>query len=370
MNKLGFGYLRLPNADANDPNSVDFAAVCDLADRFIELGGNYFDTAYIYLKGNSEIAVRETLVKRYPREKIRIADKLPASKARSPEDCRRIFDEQLQRCGVDYFDVYLLHALNGRSYEISRKGGGFEFLKQLKESGQAKAIGFSYHDGPELLDRILTEHPEVEYVQLQINYLDWESVTVQSRRCYEVAARHGKRVIVMEPVKGGSLANLPEEAAEGLRALDEKASMASWAIRFAQSLDAVEIVLSGMNTIEQIEDNMRDVQPLNEGEKAALSKAADIVRSSTAVACTGCAYCVEGCPQRIPIPKYFALYNEYARMPKDQWKMDYVYADLRGKFAPASDCIGCGACEASCPQKLNIIESLKKVAEVFEGKKA
>lgn len=369
MSKTGFGFLRLPKQNPVDDNSVDFGAVSALVDRYIALGGCYFDTAYTYLGGNSERAIRESVVKRHPREKLRIADKLPSWLLKRPQDCQRFFNEQLERCGVDAFDVYLLHGLDAENYALCEEFGAFAFLEKLRRSGKVRKTGFSYHDSPELLDRILTAHPELDYVQLQINYLDWESVSIQSRRCYEIAVKHGKCIIVMEPVKGGTLANPPEAAKDLLASLNATASPASWAMRFAQDLPAVEIVLSGMNAMEQIEDNMQEHPPLCAEELHALEKIAGIIRSSTAVACSGCAYCVDGCPQRIPISRLFALYNEYSRSPGELWKMEYLYADLTANRGKASDCLQCGACEGSCPQKLNIIESLSNVAKIFEGEK-
>lgn len=369
MNKTGFGFLRLPKLNPEDDNSVDFEAVSTLVDRFVALGGSYFDTAYTYLGGNSERAIRECVVNRYPREKVQIADKLPSWMLKCPEDCARFFEEQLDRCGVNYFDVYLLHGLDAENYALCEKFGAFAFLEELRRNAKLRKTGFSYHDSPELLNAILDAHPELDYVQLQINYLDWESVSIQARKCYEVAVHHGKQVLVMEPVKGGSLANPPESVKELLASLNPAASPASWAIRFAQNLPAVEIVLSGMNALEQIEDNMLEHLPLSSIELHTLEKAAEIIRSNTAVACSSCAYCVEGCPQRIPIPKLFSLFNEYSCSPGELWKMEYMYADLTASRGKASDCQRCGACEAHCPQKLGIIDSLSKVAEVFEGKK-
>ena len=368
MNKTGFGFLRLPKADLSDDNSVDFEHSCVLVDRFIALGGNYFDTAYTYLGGNSERAVRECVIGRYPRAQVRIADKLPSWLLKSHADCPRIFSEQLERCGVDYFDVYLLHGLDRENYAICEQTNAFGFIQRLKEEGRVLRTGFSFHDSPELLDEILTAHPELDYVQLQINYLDWESPSIQARRCWELAVKHNKPIIVMEPVKGGSLAQPPAEAELALRTLDPNASMASWAIRFAQDLGNVEVVLSGMNTVEQIDDNLCKRPALSNDELAALSKSAEIIRSNIAVACTGCSYCVDGCPQAIPIPHLFALYNEYMRSPKELWKMEYRYRELTSGRGRAVDCISCGACEGSCPQKLDVINKIGKVREVFEGK--
>lgn len=369
MNKIGFGFLRLPNLNPSDENSVDMDAVCALTDRFLSLGGNYFDTAYTYLGGNSELAIREALVKRYPRNRFRIADKLPSWCLETSADCSRFFEEQLHRCGVEYFDVYLLHGLDAENNRRCLDCSAFSFLENLKRTGKARQIGLSYHDSPELLDEILTRHPEMDYVQLQINYLDWENPSIQSRRLYEVAVKHRKKIIVMEPIKGGNLANPPEKTQAALRALHPKDSMAAWAIRFAQSLPEVEIVLSGMNAPEQIDDNMQNRALLNREETDALLYAAEIIRSATAIACTGCGYCMDRCPRSIPIPRLFSLYNEYARYPSEQWKMEYLYADLTRGRGRAADCAECGACEAICPQKLKVIDFLKKTAAVFEAEK-
>ncbi len=366
MNKTGFGFLRLPLLDHTDETGIDYETLLPLVDRFLEMGGTYFDTAYTYLGEKSEEALRKTLVERHPRESFRIADKLPGWKVKRHEDCWQFFNTQLQRCGVEYFDVYLIHWLNAENYAVCEKTDQFRFLRQVKESGKARAIGFSYHDSPELLDRILTDHPEVDYVQLQINYLDWDSVSIQARRCYETAVAHGKKVIIMEPVKGGSLVKLPSAAEAMLKEHNPAASIPSWAIRFASSLDQVEIVLSGMNTLAQIEDNMCDFEPLSDREQVLLADAAENIRANTAIPCTGCNYCAPNCPKSIPIPKYFALYNEYARNPDEDWKMQHVYDALSAHAGKASDCIGCKRCEKNCPQKLEITNYLAQVSNVFE----
>ncbi len=358
MNKTGFGFLRLPRLD---DGSIDYDSLNPLVDRFLALGGQYFDTAYTYLSGLSEEAIRKALVERHPRHSFLLADKLPGYKVKTPSECQVYFDEQLRRCGVDCFDVYLLHWLNEENYRIAEEMEEFSFLQRLKAEGKAKKIGFSYHDGPELLDRILQKHPELDCVQLQINYLDWESVSIQARKCYEVAVAHGKAVIVMEPVKGGSLAKLPADAQKLM-----KASPASCAIRFATGLPQVQIVLSGMNEMAQIEENMQDFAPLSQEEHFLLARAAKAIRANTAVACTACSYCVMGCPQRIPIPRYFALYNDYARNPGEDWKMQHAYDALAKRLGKASDCVECRACEKSCPQGLPITEHLKSVAKAFE----
>jgi len=366
MNKTGFGFLRLPRLVPEDETSLDMELICGMVDRFLERGGRYFDTAYTYLGGASEVGLRKALVERHPRDAYILADKLPTWKVSSREECWLRFREQQERCGVEKFDVYLLHWLNEEIYGICESYDGFGFLEEVKAKGLADRIGFSFHDSPRLLDRILTEHPGVDYVQLQINYLDWDSPALQARELYETAVKHGKKVIVMEPVRGGHLASLPEAGEALLRGIRPEESMASWAIRFAQNLPEVEVVLSGMSATEQVDDNLRDLPPLEEREREALKKVAEMIRSDTAVPCTGCNYCAPNCPQNIPIPKYFALYNDYARTPAFGWKMGHAYNALAAQYAKASDCLTCGACERNCPQKLDITGFLKKTAEAFE----
>ena len=266
---------------------------------------------------------------------------------------------------MEYFDTYMLHWLCGKHYKIAQQLRQFDFLKELKATGKAKRIGFSFHDTPELLDQILTEHPETDCVLLQINYLDWEAPGIQSRACYEVATKHGKDVIVMEPVKGGTLAKVPEEAAALLEQLEAGRSPAYHAVRFVQSLEGVQTVLSGMSSIAQLEENLRDVAPMREEENALMAKAAAIIRAATAVGCTGCGYCVSHCPMEVPIPTLFGLYNTYNSYPRHGWKVTPAY---RALSVTASACIGCGSCESHCPQKLPIPEHMQAIAGVFEKK--
>lgn len=347
-------------------NSIDWELLNQMTDTFLASGGTYFDTAYTYLDGMSENAIRESVVKRYPRAAFQIADKLPSWKMTSHQDCYTYFEEQCRRCGVDYFDVYLLHWLNQTNYNICEEYGEFDFLKELKAAGKARKIGFSYHDSAALLDEILAAHPEVDIVQLQINYLDWHSSSIESEKCYEVAAKHGKSIVVMEPVKGGTLADLPEEAARIFQTVRPDCSIASWAIRFAQSLEHVDVVLSGMNTMGQILDNMQDAAPIAPKETAAIEQVRRILEQQTAVACTGCRYCVHECPQGIAIPDVFRLYNEHYRYPSEDWKIRPVYEKLMQASGRAASCIGCRRCERQCPQRLKIPEYMQEAAKVFD----
>lgn len=368
MKKLGFGCMRFPLLNKEDVKSIDRPQVCEMVDAFLERGFTYFDTAYMYHEYESERTVKEVLIKRHDRNSFTLASKLPVMQLKEEADKERIFNEQLEKCGVEYFDYYLLHALNADYYETVQRLDCFGFVQQKKAEGRIRHIGFSFHDSAEVLDRILTEHPEAEFVQLQINYLDWEDEKVQSRKCYETAVKHGKKVVVMEPVKGGTLANLPAEAEKLLRDLHPDWSNASWAIRFAASLEQVMVVLSGMSSMEQMLDNtgyMQEFEPLNEEEKAVLRKVVDIIHEAAKIPCTACRYCVEGCPQQIAIPEYFALYNAKLTDPNNL-KYAKKYEELAKEHGKASDCVECGQCEGACPQHLKVIEWLKKAAKVFE----
>ena len=367
--KLGFGTMRLPLTNPDDPKAIDLDQFKRMADVFIERGFCYFDTAYPYHEGLSEEAVRQCVVERYPRDRFWLADKMPVYMVTESEDYERIFAEQLRRCGVSFFDVYLLHNLGRDRYPTTERLGGFAFLRRLKERGLARNIGFSFHDDAQMLDRILTDHPEVDLVQLQINYLDWNGAVAQSGRCYDVAVKHGKRVIVMEPVKGGQLANLPEAAMERFRAFygEDMPSPASLAIRYAASLPQVELVLSGMSTLEQVSDNtafMGDFKPLTEGEYALTGQIEQVLKSAIRVPCTGCRYCMEVCPQNIAIPDYFGLLNLHA-VTGNKTNMYYTrYSMNHGK---ASDCVKCGQCEDNCPQHISIREMLEAFAALYEA---
>lgn len=369
--KLGFGLMRLPLLDPNDATSIDMERTKEMVDAFLKRGFTYFDTAWMYCGFKSECAAKEALVDRHPRDSFTLATKLHAGYLKTEEDRDRIFEEQMRKTGVSYFDYYLLHDMGTHNLEIYNRLDCFAWLREKKARGLVKTIGFSYHDNPELLDRILTEHPEMEFVQLQLNYLDWDSDGVQSRKCYEVAVKHGVPVIAMEPVKGGTLANLPPEAEQLLKAYRPDMSVSSWAIRFAAGLENVMMVLSGMSNMEQLLDNtgyMADLQPLNEEEQALVRRVVGIINANIAVPCTGCSYCTEGCPMHIAIPKYFSLYNADMQENKDKdWTPQGTYYKNLGKtFGKASACIGCGQCESICPQHLPIPQYLQQVAEHFE----
>lgn len=370
MKKLGFGLMRLPYF-GNNPADVDVEQAKKMVDLFIEKGFTYFDTALMYNAFGSEKATKEFLVDRYPRDAYTIATKLHNNFFNTLEERDKIFNEQRERIGVEFFDYYLLHSIEKVSLQKYEEFDCFNWLFDKKAQGLVKHVGFSFHDNAELLDEVLTKYPQMEFVQLQLNYLDWESEWIQSRACYEVAAKHGVPVIVMEPVKGGTLANVPEAADQLLKAADPNLSTASWAIRFAASLENVMLVLSGMSNIEQMQNNlsyMEDFQPLTEEEKKMVFQVADIINSQTAVACTGCSYCTDGCPVQIAIPQYFSMYNEDMREREGKdWTINFTnYNNLSKEFGKASACIECGQCEAMCPQHLPIIEKLKDVAEYFE----
>ena len=371
MMKLGFGFMRLPLTNPDDYGQVDLEAVKAMVDVFMEQGGRYFDTAYVYHNHMSEIAVRDCLVSRYPRNSFELADKMPLWLLTAPEDHGRIFNEQLERCGVDYFDVYLAHNIGMEGYKNIEKLGTFDFLREKKKQGQARQIGFSFHDSADFLDVVLKEHPEVDVVQLQINYLDWDNESIQSRKCYEVARKHGKRIIVMEPVKGGMLARIPEAAAALLRERHPDWSAPAWAVRFAAGLDGVELVLSGMSNMEQLLDNlshMRDFKPLTPEERDVVAKVADVIKKSAPIPCTSCQYCVPDCPKDIPIPKYFTLFNDKKRVEPLAYYVQQAYYDNYAKVhGKASDCVKCGECERHCPQKLEVTKLLQTVAKEFEA---
>ena len=364
---FGFGCMRLPMKDGR----VDYDEFCRMADAFIASGLNYFDTAHGYIGGQSETAIRDCVAKRHDRSEFLLTDKLTTPYFNKEEDIRPFFESQLKACGVEYFDFYLMHAQDRNNYQKYIRCRAYEIALQLKAEGKIRHFGISFHDKAEVLDMILTEHPEIEIVQIQFNYVDYEDASVESRKVYEVCEKHGKPVIVMEPVKAGSLGNLPDEADQILRGLNG-GSNASYALRFAASFPNMAMVLSGMSNMEQMEDNlsaMRDFEPLSDAEMDAVKRVCDIFRSLNLVPCTGCRYCVDEsqCPRGIRIPDMFSSLNAHEAF--HNWNTGYYYNNvITGEgHGKASACIRCGKCEKVCPQHLPIRELLKKVAITFEG---
>ena len=364
---FGFGCMRLPMKDGR----VDYDEFCRMADAFIASGLNYFDTAHGYIGGQSETAIRDCVAKRHDRSEFLLTDKLTTPYFNKEEDILPFFESQLKACGVEYFDFYLMHAQDRNNYQKYIRCRAYEIALQLKAEGKIRHFGISFHDKAEVLDMILTEHPEIEIVQIQFNYVDYEDASVESRKVYEVCEKHGKPVIVMEPVKGGSLVNLPDEADQILRGLNG-GSNASYALRFAASFPNMAMVLSGMSNMEQMEDNlsaMRDFEPLSDAEMDAVKRVCDIFRSLNLVPCTGCRYCVDEsqCPRGIRIPDMFSSLNAHEAF--HNWNTGYYYNNvITGEgHGKASACIRCGKCEKVCPQHLPIRELLKKVAITFEG---
>ena len=351
---FGFGCMRFPTVE----EKVDVAAVTEMVDHFMAEGFNYFDTARPYHSGTSEGVVKTCLTSRYPREQYVLTNKLSPTKFETEEEIRPLFEDQLKECGVDYFDFYLFHANSAIRHEKFTNTRAYDIVQELKAEGKIRHVGMSFHDSARVLDKILTERPEIEVVQLQLNYADWDDPKVQSRKCYEVCRKHGKPVFVMEPVKGGTLVNLPEKAMKELK----KISPAELAIRFAASWPNVAMVLSGMSNMEQMEDNlsfMADFQPLSAEEHKAIEQVRTLYQAQHKIPCTFCRYCTDGCPAGIPIPDVFACMNR-KRAGEGNPEQDYA-AFENG----ASACIGCGQCEEACPQHLQIRELLKEVDKAF-----
>lgn len=362
---FGFGCMRLPMKNGE----VDLEETNRMVDYFLDHGFNYFDTAHGYLQGRSELALKECLVKRHPRDSFILTDKLTTSFFNREEDIRPLFEKQLEACGVDYFDFYLMHAQNSQHFEKYKKCRAYETAFELKKEGKVKHVGISFHDKAAVLDQILTEYPEIEIVQIQFNYLDYESASVESRKVYEVCVKHDKPAIIMEPVKGGNLVRLPEEAQAVLDEL-HGGSNASYAIRFAASFPHNRVVLSGMSNLEQMKDNvsfMENFIPLSEEEMEAVRKVCDVFNSRNMIPCTSCRYCIEesSCPKKILIPDMFSNYN--TKKTFGDWNADYYYNNvLTLENGKASDCIRCGKCERVCPQHLPIRDLLVQVAGEFE----
>lgn len=366
---FGFGCMRLPMKKIDENTSmVDYEEFSKMIDEFISRGFNYFDTAHGYLGGKSETALRDCLVKRYPREDYVLVNKLSNNFFKSEADIRPFFQEQLEACGVEYFDFYLMHAQDRSNFEKYKKCRAYETAFELKKEGKVRHVGLSFHDTADVLDNILNTYPEIEAVQIQFNYADYEDASVESRKCLEVCRKHGKPVLVMEPVKGGSLVNLPDEAKAVFDGLGG-GSYASYAIRFAASFDGVAMVLSGMGNMEMMLDNlgyMTDFEPLRDYEWNAIEKVCEIFRKQDIIPCTDCKYCMECCPMHIPIPALFACMN--GRRAFKNWNTDYYYEVHTEDGPKASDCIKCGMCEKACPQHLKIRNLLEEVEKEFERK--
>lgn len=361
---FGFGFMRLPMKDKD----IDYDELCQMVDIFMKEGFNYFDTARVYHDGDSEVAIRKCVVERYPRESFILTDKLTDSLFNSEEEIRPLFEKQLETCAVEYFDLYLMHAQSNALFEKYKKCRAYEQAFELKAEGKIKHVGLSFHDTADVLDRILTEYPQIEAVQLQLNYIDLDDPAVQARKCHEVCMKHHKPIIVMEPVRGGYLANLPDEGKKIIESLNG-GSAASYAIRFAAGFDGVMMVLSGMSNLDQLKDNlsyMKDFKPLNETEHKAIDAICDVYRSMHLISCTSCRYCVDGCPKNISIPDLFSCMN--TKKMYNDWNADYYYGVYTQEKGKASDCIECGKCEKACPQHLEIRELLKSVVEEFEKK--
>lgn len=361
---FGFGCMRLPMVDGE----IDYELTKQMVDAFLEAGFNYFDTAHGYLGGRSEIALRECLTSRYPREAYVLTNKLSTHHFKTTEEIRPLFESQLAICGVSYFDFYLMHAQDKNIYAKFKKCRAYETALEFLEEGRIKHFGISFHDTAPLLEQILTEYPQVEVVQIQLNYVDFDDPVVQARKCLEVCQKFGKPAIIMEPVKGGSLVNLPAEAQKIYDDL-KGGSNASYAIRFAASQPGVFMVLSGMSNMDMMNDNisyMKNFQPLSHIENAAVAKVCDIFRGLESIPCTACRYCTEVCPKQISIPDLFGCLN--AKKIFNNWNTAYYYNNIHtAEGRKASDCLKCGLCENICPQHLNIRELLETVAKEFES---
>ena len=351
---FGFGCMRLPM----DGENIDQQAFCAMIDKFIDSGFNYFDTARPYHKGFSEKMLKPCLAQRHDRSEYLLANKLSTWYFEKEEEVRPLIEDQLATCGVEYFDFYLMHAMSAERHQKYLDTHAYDIAQQMKAEGKLRHVGMSFHDTAEVLDKILTDRPEMEFVQLQFNYVDYDDPSVQSRLCYEVCRKHGKPVMVMEPVKGGTLVNLPEEA----KALLTNGSPASYAIRYAAGFEGVAMVLSGMSDMAQIEDNlsyMTNFAPLSVQEQHIIDQVRTLYQAQHRIPCTDCRYCIDFCPMSIPIPRIFALLNQ-KRAGEGQPEQDYAALSVH-----ADSCIVCGKCEAQCPQHLHIRRLLQEVTKAF-----
>ena len=354
MAETGFVFLDLPVTDKNSEHSVDYAVLNFMVDSFLEKGGRYFDTSH------TEEAIKESLVKRHKRDSFILADKLPSWIIRKKEDCQSIFEKQLSRCGPDFFDIYFLQWINEENYISAEMTGEFDFIEEMKSSGKVKETGFSFFGTPELLDKILSKHPEIDYVQLQINYLDFESHAFRSKECCEVAKKHGKKIIAAEFSKSGNLLKIPQKLF-GI-SFEEAFHLA---FGFIKNLPEVEFVLLEFKSADEIERAFKETSPLSAEEVLLAEKVTEAIRLEKSISCNGCGLCKKSCPLQIPIPEYFEIYNEQNRFPEESWKINHVYSNLTRSYSRPSDCLRCRLCESICPEKINIVEALKIVSRTF-----
>ncbi|MDO5860069.1 aldo/keto reductase [Methanobrevibacter sp.] len=367
--KFGFGCMRLPQTDANNPTKIDQELFNEMVDIYMEKGFNYFDTSYAYHGGASETAIRKAVVERYPRESYQICDKMPTWALTSEKDNDKYVNEMLERLGIDYFDVFFIHNINVPWLKLAEKCNTFEYVKKMKENRIAKKIGFSFHDNSELLKKVLDKYGDfLDIVQLELNYLDWEDPSIEAHKCYDLCVEHGLDVYVMEPLKGGVIVNPSDEIKSEFNSFNPDKSIASFAIRFCASLEHVKIILSGMSKMSDLEDNIdtyENFEVLSDEESRFLEKMALKLRESVAVPCSECGYCIKACPEEIPIPEYFNLYNTSKNQPESDIYRLY-YDKLGDEKVPADECTYCETCLEHCTQKINIPEELEKVCEHFE----
>ena len=366
--KFGFGCMRLPLTDPNDATSVNQELFNKMVDTYMEKGFNYFDTSYAYHNGMSEVAIRKAVVERYPRESYLICDKMPTWALTSEEDNDKFVAEMLERLGIDYFDVFFVHNINTPWYNLAEKHKAFEYIKKMKEDGTARKIGFSFHENARLLEEVLDKYGDfLDIVQLELNYLDWEDPAIEARKCYELCVKHGLDVYVMEPLKGGVIVNPNDEIKNDFKEFNPDKSIASFALRFCASLEHVKIVLSGMSNMDDLLDNcntFENFEPLTIEENEFLEKMTEKLNSTVAVPCSECGYCIDACPEMIPIPEYFNLYNYSTNRPESNIYRLY-FDKLADEKVPADECTYCGTCLDYCTQHIDIPEELEKVCEHF-----
>ena len=367
--KFGFGCMRLPVTDKNDPTSIDQELFTQMVDIYMEKGFNYFDTSYAYHNGVSETAIRKAVVERYPRESFKICDKLPTWALTRESDNEKFVNEMLERLGIDYFDVFFIHNINTPWFKLAETHNSFEYVKKMKENGIAKKIGFSFHDNAELLEKVLDKYgDDLDVVQLELNYLDWEDPSIESHKCYDLCVKHGLDVYVMEPLKGGVIVNPNDEIKNDFKEFNSDKSIASFALRFCASLEHVKIVLSGMSKMDDMLDNcstFENFEVLTQKESDFLERMALKLKDNVAVSCSECGYCVDACPEMIPIPEYFNLYNTSKNQPESNIYRLY-YDKLADEKVSAEECTYCGTCLDFCTQKIDIPEELEKVCEHFQ----